>query len=435
MGESRKTVISLDLGLYHPAKQLQMYRNDLKKLILRVGEMYVEMAMHRTIGAYIEDSGINNCWEESDVFGAGAVHTILEGKHVKRGVCAHLVTFQSLLALYSEIFFVQNKEIYLTCSKAADKVSLACSTGDKDEIRNAFSQMKHEFESCKLHNRMQAFDTKNSDRPMFLFARQFMEMVLEMITFLKSVRNADWELHLSSLNSFTKYFFALDKYVYARLVPIYIADMQQLQISDPDIYSQFMSGNWVVNKNPDVPFCCIGADHGLEHVNRMMKVSGGLVGITLSASARNRFFLVAPHLALLAEQAELLVDSNPLLTKAHHESGATFQQKREDEVFALTETISQFGNPFDDDGSVLLNIVTKKVLPKDAQEDLVNCATIGERLHKTFVVERIESSTVNFWSRMIMTKLKRWKSNNKTVTLPHLISVHENNKRTWAFIR
>ena len=124
---------------------------------------------------------------------------------------------------------------------------------------------------------------------------------------------------------------------------------------------------------------------------------------------------MAPHLALLAEQAELLVDSNPLLTKAHHESGATFQQKREDEVFALTETTSQFGNPFDDDGSVLLNIVTKKVLPKDAKEDLVNCATIGERLHKTFVKERIESSTVNFWSRMIMTKLKRWKSNNKTV--------------------
>ena len=237
MGESRKTVISLDLGLYHPAKQLQMYRNDLKKLILRVGEMHVEMAMHRTTEAYIEDSGIDNCWEESDVFGAGAVHTILEGKHVKRGVCAHLVTFQSLLALHSEIFFVQNKEIYLTCSKAADKVSLACSTGDKDEIRNAFSQMKHEFESCKLHNRMKAFDTKNSDRPMFLFARQYLEMVLEMITFLKSVRNADWELHLSSLNFFTKYFFVLDKYVYARLIPIYIADMQQLQISDPDIYS------------------------------------------------------------------------------------------------------------------------------------------------------------------------------------------------------
>ena len=35
-----------------------------------------------------------------------------------------------------------------------------------------------------------------------------------------------------------------------------------------------MDGNWVVNKNA-IPFCAIGADHGLEQVNKMMKVSGG----------------------------------------------------------------------------------------------------------------------------------------------------------------
>ena len=63
-----------------------------------------------------------------------------------------------------------------------------------------------DIESCKLHNRVKAFDTKNSGRPMFLFARQYMEMVLKMLTFFKSVRNSDWELHLASLTSFSKYF-------------------------------------------------------------------------------------------------------------------------------------------------------------------------------------------------------------------------------------
>ena len=64
MGESKTTVISLDLGLYHPAKQLHMARRDLNQIILRVGELHVEMAMHRTIGDYIEDNGIDSCWEE-----------------------------------------------------------------------------------------------------------------------------------------------------------------------------------------------------------------------------------------------------------------------------------------------------------------------------------------------------------------------------------
>ena len=153
-----------------------------------------------------------------------------------------------------------------------------------------------------------------------------MKMSLEMLIFLKSVRNADWELHLASMNTFCKYFFALDKYVYARLIPLYVADMQQVKTTDPDIYEEFLHENWIVNKNPDVPFCCLGADHGLEQVNRMMKVSGGLVGITLNASARNLFFLIAHHLALLAEQAELLVGSKPQGTKVHHESGPKSQQ-------------------------------------------------------------------------------------------------------------
>ena len=34
------------------------------------------------------------------------------------------------------------------------------------------------------------------------------------------------------------------------------------------------------------------ADHALEHNNHAMKVSGGLVGIILNPSARNKFFLI-----------------------------------------------------------------------------------------------------------------------------------------------
>ena len=98
--------------------------------------------------------------------------------------------------------------------------------------------------------------------------------------------------------------------------------MQQLKDTDPDIYAEFMQGNWVVNKNADVPFCCIGADHALEHINRAMKVSGGLVGITLNASARNRFFLTAPYMALLSEQAEKMAGEPSESLKRHHEATA-----------------------------------------------------------------------------------------------------------------
>ena len=45
VGSERKTVISLDMGLYLLAKKLQMARDDLKHLILRPRELHIVMAM------------------------------------------------------------------------------------------------------------------------------------------------------------------------------------------------------------------------------------------------------------------------------------------------------------------------------------------------------------------------------------------------------
>ena len=81
---------------------------------------------------------------------------------------------------------------------------------------------------------------------------------------------------------FTKYFFAHDKINYARMIPVYLVEMSSLNEADPEIYEEFIQGNWVVNKNAQVPFCAVGADNALEHINRSMKVSGGLIGITVN---------------------------------------------------------------------------------------------------------------------------------------------------------
>ena len=76
-----------------------------------------------------------------------------------------------------------------------------------------------------------------------------------------------------------------DKICYLRMIPLYLAEMASPKSSDPKIYGEFITGNWVVNKKKEVPFCAVGGDTALEHLNRSMKVSGGLVGITLNESA------------------------------------------------------------------------------------------------------------------------------------------------------
>ena len=49
-------------------------------------------------------------------------------------------------------------------------------------------------------------------------------------------------------------FFARDRLKYDRMNPLYLADMQMLQVTDPEIYEESLEGNWVINKNPRVPF-------------------------------------------------------------------------------------------------------------------------------------------------------------------------------------
>ena len=124
-------------------------------------------------------------------------------------------------------------------------------------------------------------------------------MVMETLQFIRAVSTGDWIVHLQALQVFTKYFFAHNCMNYAPMMPLYLAEMDSLPKTDPDVCAEFFSGNWVVDKNSNLPFCALGADHGLEHVNRSMKVSGGLVGITLNQAARPSSFSLRPKRQVL----------------------------------------------------------------------------------------------------------------------------------------
>ena len=112
VGPDRKTVISLDMGPYKPAKQLQMARSAMNHLVLRPGELHIVMAQLRTIGAYIENSGLDFSWTKEDLYGPATVKQILEGRHVRRkAIEAHVVTMQTLFSLYKEAFFEDHSQL------------------------------------------------------------------------------------------------------------------------------------------------------------------------------------------------------------------------------------------------------------------------------------------------------------------------------------
>ena len=67
---------------------------------------------------------------------------------------------------------------------------------------------------------------------------------------------------------------------------------------------EFKLGNWVLNKNAYAPFCAVSPDNALEHVNRSLKVSGGLVGIMLNPTHTKNTFCTRASKASIASQAD-----------------------------------------------------------------------------------------------------------------------------------
>ena len=103
------------------------------------------------------------------------------------------------------------------------------------------------MKSEDLVGEMERFEAGKN--PEFKVLRSYMKMIMEMLLFVRAMRTADRQLHLTSLQLFTKYFFAHDKLHYARMISIYLAEMENPPESAPEIYKEFAEGNSVVNKN------------------------------------------------------------------------------------------------------------------------------------------------------------------------------------------
>ena len=147
-----------------------------------------------------------------------------------------------------------------------------------------------------------------------------------------------------------------------------------------------------------VPFCAVGPDNALEHVNRSMKVSGGLVGITLNPKARTKYFLIAPELARLAQQAKQMAGSSSTTPKHHHTLATAVRLLQEKNIELLTITIRGFTNPFLEESSDLFKLVTKVVMLKEVKRDMCQQSAIGKELYGKFVKERIHSCKYSIWS-------------------------------------
>ena len=68
------------------------------------------------------------------------------------------------------------------------------------------------------------------------FFMNYILVVENLLLFIRASKEGLWMLHLSSLNDFTKHFFAHYQLNYARLTPLYLSDMTKLEEYNKDTW-------------------------------------------------------------------------------------------------------------------------------------------------------------------------------------------------------
>ena len=138
-----------------------------------------------------------------------------------------------------------------------------------------------------------------------------------------------------------------------------------------------------------MPSTAIGADHAIEHQNRIMKVLGGIKGIANDINKLDKYFTFAPEINQTIQDFCRAFDIENYNTKRDEHHELTGIKVNESNVQKLDEPFKTHNANFDESDSVF-NDVTKKLLHPKLAEEFLTHETIGKELLENFIKERFE---------------------------------------------
>ena len=79
-----------------------------------------------------------------------------------------------------------------------EKLDQTFGKANEEDILKAQEDLTKQIESLHILEDMEAFNSSNANKPMFCVIKQYMQMVLDMMAFVKVVGGAYWKSHLNT---------------------------------------------------------------------------------------------------------------------------------------------------------------------------------------------------------------------------------------------
>lgn len=113
----------------------------------------------------------------------------------------------------------------------------------------------------------------------FAYWSSVMKLQTTILVFVRSLRECNISGYIQSPVELMLWFFVLDHFNYARWLSVHIRDMQELPITNPAVYVEFVKGKFTVNKTCN-KFSNLPLDQVHEQLNAVVKGDGGMIGLT-----------------------------------------------------------------------------------------------------------------------------------------------------------
>ena len=156
-------------------------------MVPRLGELHTVMAALRALGTSIENSGIDDAWIESDVYGSSTVRQILQCSHYKRSLQAHIHTYMAMYEIVLEKFFNDNPHLEALCSKHANDILQAfiTKTSRSDGVLIAHQHLCQAFMEKDILPLFASWEAaKSSKSAMFRSLMNYLHRVKTIMFFL-----------------------------------------------------------------------------------------------------------------------------------------------------------------------------------------------------------------------------------------------------------
>ena len=134
-------------------------------------------------------------------------------------------------------------------------------------------------DSCQKPSFHDFKQQKMEEQPQFRFWIQELVLELDVLQYVRSIREGNFELYIQMLEKLVPRFFSMGHTHNAHWVPVHIRNVLLLQERNADVHREFMKGKFVITKTLNL-FSKMAIHQAHEQENEKVRGEEGAVSIT-----------------------------------------------------------------------------------------------------------------------------------------------------------